>query len=98
MSAVVFIGDELSACGFRLTGIETLVPPPGALESALEEARMRASLVIMTADLARRIPAQQLETAMLTEMPTVAIIPDVLFRVPMPDLISRIKSILGIET
>ena len=32
MGAAIFIGDELSAAGFRLTGIETLVPEPGAVE------------------------------------------------------------------
>ncbi len=29
MHGTIFIGDELSAAGFRLTGIETVVPEPG---------------------------------------------------------------------
>ena len=57
MGAAIFIGDELSAAGFRLTGIETVVPEPDAAGAALQEARARAALVIMTADLARACPA-----------------------------------------
>jgi hypothetical protein len=34
---------------------------------------------------------------MLAEAPTLAIIPDVLFRAPVPDLTRRLRSVLGIE-
>jgi vacuolar-type H+-ATPase subunit F/Vma7 len=97
MGRAIFIGDELSAAGFRLTGIETLVPKPDAVESAFADARTRGSVVIITADLARHIPPPQLEAAMLAEAPTLAIIPDVLFRAPVPDLTRRLRSVLGIE-
>ena len=97
MGRAIFIGDELSAAGFRLTGIETLVPKPDAVESAFADARTRGSVVIITADLARYIPPPQLEAAMLAEAPTLAIIPDVLFRAPVPDLTRRLRSVLGIE-
>jgi vacuolar-type H+-ATPase subunit F/Vma7 len=97
MGRAIFIGDELSAAGFRLTGIETLVPEPGAVGSALDDASARGSVVIITADLARHIPAPQLEAAMLAEAPTLAIIPDVLFRAAVPDLTRRLRSVLGIE-
>jgi vacuolar-type H+-ATPase subunit F/Vma7 len=97
MGRAIFIGDELSAAGFRLTGIETLVPEPDAVESAFADARTRGSVVIITADLARHIPPPQLEAAMLAEAPTLAIIPDVLFRAPVPDLTRRLRSVLGIE-
>ena len=97
MGAVIFIGDELSAAGFRLTGIETLVPKPEAVGVAFEEARSRGSLVIMTADMARHIPAPQIEAAMLAEAPAIAIIPDVLLSAPVPDLTRKLRSVLGIE-
>ncbi len=97
MGRAIFIGDELSAAGFRLTGIETLVPEPGAVGSALDDARARGSFVIITADLARHIPARQLEAAMLAEAPTLTIIPDVLFRAAVPDLTRSLRTVLGIE-
>ena len=52
----------------------------------------------MTADLARHVPAVELEAALLAETPTLAIVPDVLFRTPLPDLAKRLRSVLGIET
>jgi vacuolar-type H+-ATPase subunit F/Vma7 len=96
--ATIFIGDELSAAGFRLTGIETVVPEPDAVGAALADARTRASLVILTADLARHVAPVALEAALLDETPTLAIIPDMLLRTPLPDLAKRLRSVLGIET
>lgn len=98
MGPAIFIGDELSAAGFRLTGIETIVPAPDDAGAALADARKRASLVIMTAELANQVPAADLEEAMLAEAPMLAILPDVLFRVAPPDLGKRLRSVLGIET
>ncbi len=98
MGATIFIGDELSAAGFRLTGIETVVPQPDAVGAALADARARARLVILTADLARHVAPVALEAALLAETPTLAIIPDMLLRTPLPDLAKRLRSALGIET
>lgn len=98
MDAAIFIGDELSASGFRLTGIETLVVEPAAIAAAFEEARSRGSLVIVTADAARHIPAPQIEAALLAEKPTIAIIPDVLLKASAPDLAGKLRTVLGIET
>ncbi len=98
MGSAIFIGDELSAAGFRLTGIETLVPQPDAVAPTWHDARARATLVIITAELAQRLPAGELEAAMLAETPTLAIVPDVRLRAPVPDLARRLRSALGIET
>ena len=98
MSAAIFIGDELSAAGFRLTGIETIVPAPEGVGASLADARTRAGLVIITAELADRIPPAELEAAMLAEAPTLAIIPDVLLRATPPDLGKKLRSVLGIES
>jgi vacuolar-type H+-ATPase subunit F/Vma7 len=97
MDAAVFIGDELSAAGFRLTGIETVVPDPEKATEALRDARKRAALVIMTAELARSVPAQELDAALIAEMPALAIVPDVRMRVPPPDLARSLRRTLGIE-
>jgi vacuolar-type H+-ATPase subunit F/Vma7 len=96
--STVFIGDELSAAGYRLTGIETVTPAPDDVGAALDDARKRARLVILTADLARHVPAAELEAALLEEAPALAIVPDVLTRTPPPDLAKRLRSALGIET
>jgi len=97
MGAAIFIGDELSATGFRLTGIETLVPEPDAVAATFADARSRGSLVIVTAGVARQIPPPQIEAALLAETPTIAVIPDVLFTASLPDLAGKLRSVLGIE-
>lgn len=98
MGNAIFIGDELSAAGFRLTGTETIVAAPEEAGAALADARKQAALVIMTAELADRVPPAELEAAMLAETPTLAIIPDVLFRAAPPDLGKKLRSVLGIES
>ena len=98
MSAAIFIGDELTAAGFRLTGIETLVPAAKDVGKTFHEARARASLVIITAELARAIPVSELETAMLAESPALAIVPDVRFVAEPPDLTGKLRRVLGIDT
>jgi len=98
LGTAIFIGDELSATGFRLAGIETVVPAPEDVVPVLAAARARAALIIMTAELAARVPAAELEAAMLAEAPALAIVPDVRFRVEVPDLARRLRRVLGIET
>lgn len=97
MGAAVFIGDELSAAGFRLAGVETLVPAPDMAGDALRDARKKAALVIMTAELARHVPAKELEAALIAEAPPLAIIPDIRGRVPATDLARGLRRTLGIE-
>jgi vacuolar-type H+-ATPase subunit F/Vma7 len=99
MGTAVFLGDELTAAGFRLTGVDTVVvvPEPEAAGEALQAARKQAALVIMTADLARHVPADELEAALMAEVPALAVIPDVLFRTLVPDLAKRLRRALGIE-
>ena len=98
MDGIVFIGDELTAAGFRLTGIETVAPPPDEVAHAFEDAARRAGLVIITAGLADHIPRGELDAAMAPGAPAVAVIPDVLLATSSPDLARRLRRILGIET
>lgn len=98
MRSAIFIGDELTAAGFRLAGVETRVPEPADVAATLAEARSHAALVVLTADLAAHVPQAELDAALLAETPAFAIVPDVLFRAPMPDLANRLRRTLGIET
>ena len=97
MRNAVFIGDELSAAGYRLTGIETQVPEADAAADALRAACKDAALVIMTAELARRVPAREIEAALTAEARAFAIVPDVRMGAPLPDLAKRLRRTLGIE-
>jgi vacuolar-type H+-ATPase subunit F/Vma7 len=96
--AIVFIGDELTAAGFRLTGIETVVPSREATRDALAHARSRAELVLLTAECARHVPAAELQEALSAEMPILTIIPDILALSSPPDLTGTLRATLGIES
>lgn len=98
VTTVIFIGDELTATGFRLAGVETIVPEPDAVRDALLKARTRAELVLLTADCARRIPVGELEEILSVEMPIVAVIPDILRHTLPLDLSRRLRATLGIES
>jgi vacuolar-type H+-ATPase subunit F/Vma7 len=97
MGGIVFIGDELTATGFRLTGITTVVPSKGQERGALAEARGHADVVILTAECAQQIPPDELDRAILSETPLVAVIPDIRGSAPLPDLARRLRTSLGIE-
>lgn len=97
MGTAVFIGDEVTAAGFRLAGVESVVSDPKDAAKSLKVASKNATLVIMTSDLARAVPVQELELALLAEKPALAIIPDVRMRAPMPDLAERLRRVLGID-
>ena len=54
--APVFIGDELTAAGYRLAGARTYVPGEGELIDVFERASGEAEVVLITAELAARLP------------------------------------------
>ena len=80
-----------------MTGIETQVPVAEAAAETLRAACKDAALVIMTAELARRVPAREIEAALTAEARAFAIVPDVRMGAPLPDLAKRLRRTLGIE-
>jgi len=86
MSAPIFIGDALSAAGFRLAGARTLVPEDDEVTKALQHALVESELVLMTAQYARRVPKSILLKALSAEQPTFVLIPDVRELAAPPDL------------
>lgn len=95
--APVFLGDELSAAGFRLGGARTRTPAPGEEAALLEWARQQAPLVLITPEVAARLPAEQLARALAATAPLVLIVPDVRGREQPPDLTLALRRQLGME-
>lgn len=93
----VFIGDEVTAAAYALAGLDARVATPeqaGALWArALREA---PPLILVTAECAAALPADALEAALARLDPPVAIVPDAAGRVPLPDLMARVRASLGI--
>lgn len=96
MPAIVFLGDEVSAAGFRLAGVSVRVPLEGEEQQALAEAATSAELVLVSAAFARRLPSALLDRYQSGSRPLLAIIPDVTGAVSPPDLAAEIRRHLGI--
>jgi vacuolar-type H+-ATPase subunit F/Vma7 len=101
MTAPVYLGDEISAAGWRLTGVRVSVPEPGnetaALASALASAPEAAPLVLVSAALAARIDAAVLGAAAGALSPLVLVLPDPQGDVGPPGLAGRLRTQLGLE-
>jgi len=97
MSAPIYIGDEASAAGFRLAGARIVVPDEGAEAAALADARAAASLVLVSAAVAARIPEGDLARASGALTPLTLIVPDLAGVVPVPDVAARLRRQLGLE-
>jgi vacuolar-type H+-ATPase subunit F/Vma7 len=94
MSALVFIGDEVAAAGWRLAGVDARASAAGAEGLELARALEEAQLVLVSAEAAARIPEPQLRTALRRLVP----VTDLREAMPYPDVAARMKRQLGIES
>jgi vacuolar-type H+-ATPase subunit F/Vma7 len=97
MSTLCYVGDEATACGFRLAGAQVVIPAAGEEAAALALARASASLILMSASAAARVPPADMAAAELTLSPLVLIVPDLRGEVARPDLALRLRGQLGLE-
>lgn len=95
--AVAFIGSAAPAAGYRLAGARTWSPQPGDETAALAAAMAQADLVVLSAELARRLPESLLEEATLRLSPLVLIEPDGGAPSPALDPVSRARRQLSLE-
>ena len=98
MLPLAFIGDEVTATGFRLAGARVFIPAPGEVREALEAARSGASVVLVTAGLARELPPALLEEALGAVAPLTLVVDDLAGDVAPPDLEAAMRRALGVET
>jgi vacuolar-type H+-ATPase subunit F/Vma7 len=97
MAAPVYVGDEVSAAGYRLTGALVRTPRAGEEAAALAWARSQAPLVLVSAAVAAGIGDVALRAALSALAPLVLIVPDLQGAVPPPDLAARLRGQLGLE-
>jgi vacuolar-type H+-ATPase subunit F/Vma7 len=96
MQAPVYIGDEVSAAGYRLAGLQVHVPAADAVLETVEAVCEQAPLVLLGSDLASRVPAQQLDELLSRVQPAVVVVPDIRGRAGLPDLAHRLRKQLGV--
>lgn len=98
MARVWYIGDEATAAGYRLAGADVRVPTMDEVPDVFRRAReTEAELILLSAALVTALPRDELESALLGEVPLVAIVPDAHGRHAPPDVAHEVRLALGIE-
>jgi len=96
VSVPVYIGDAVSAAGFRLAGLRIHVPDTSELLMQIEQAATDAPLVLLGADLAAQLPVAELDRLLSAVTPAVVVVPDVRGQSDLPDLATRLRQQLGV--
>ena len=97
MQPPFYIGDEVSAAGYRLAGVHVLVPAHDGANAAFDEACARAPVVLVSAAIAVHIDDARMRVALAALRPLVLIVPDIQGTVARPDLALRLRGQLGME-
>jgi vacuolar-type H+-ATPase subunit F/Vma7 len=94
---VIYIGDELTGAGFRLAGAQVLQPAAGEEAASLTRAQCDGQLILVSADVAARIPGASLDAALAALAPLTLVVPDLLGRQPVPSRAQRLRRRMGME-
>jgi len=95
MSVAEFIGDEVSAAGYRLCGIDVHIANSSNALSLIRKSCERASLVLVGSSISQYIHRTELDQLLSNIQPPVFIVPDVCGLQDVPDIASRINKQLG---
>jgi vacuolar-type H+-ATPase subunit F/Vma7 len=94
--APVFIGDEVTAAGFRLAGLRVRSPKEGDLQAVLEWANSSTSLIYITAEYAAALEDEQQHRLLAQLYPPVVVIQDIRSNTPVQDLAKQLRVQLGV--
>lgn len=97
MQDILFIGDEVTAAGFRMAGVETRVAGDGEGVRIVTEELPRRRMILLTTELGQALPAPMVERLLQSVEPVVVFLPDLRGRESALDLEARVRRELGIE-
>ena len=95
MTVCAFMGDQVSAAGFRLAGVDVHVVADVQAADLLRRLMSESQLILITAEVAGWLPEDLLRSALTAERPLTLIVPDARGRVRPPDLSSILRRQLG---
>jgi vacuolar-type H+-ATPase subunit F/Vma7 len=93
----IFLGDELSAAGYRLAGVDACVPAPGDEAACLDKALKEARLVLVGSRCARAIAPEALEAALALLVPLVMVVPEWDGTPFAGEPANKVRRVLGLE-
>ena len=97
MSAPIYLGDDVSAAGYRLAGARVRAPGAAEARAALARALVDAPLVLVSAALAADIGEAALLPALGAVAPLVLVVPDANGNAAPLDVAARMRAQLGLE-
>lgn len=93
---LALIADEITAAGWRLTGAHVQIPAARSVSECFREAAMGADLVLITAEVAARLPTEQLDAALHSAQPLTLVIPDLLHALEPADIEDEVHRALRV--
>ena len=98
MPAPIFVGDEVSASVYRLSGARVRVTSADKVSADLDWACREGELVLITAEFAAKLRSGELIKRQTQLRPLVLVVPDVQGRSAPTDLSRWIRTQLGLES
>ena len=95
MPAPLFIGDEVSATGFRLAGVRVRTPVEDEVEQVVKWACGNVSIIMITSAYMLLLPKVLREQLVKQETPPVVVVPDIRNQTPVDDLVTQLHKTLG---
>ncbi len=95
MTLCAFVGDEVSAAGFRLAGMQVHVPEPAETAELFHRLCAEVDLLLVTAETVLALPDGTLDRALAAQRPLVLVVPDSRGRVQPTDMALRVRQQLG---
>ncbi|MDQ2092191.1 V-type ATP synthase subunit F [Marimonas arenosa] len=97
MQEILFIGDEVTAAGFRLAGVDTRVAAPGEAAELVTAEMPQRRVILLTTELGQALPKAVMDRLQQSAEPVVVFLPDLPGRAGALDLEARVRRELGIE-
>jgi len=96
MSVAEFIGNEVSAAGYRLCGVTVHIADESNALALIRKSCEKASLVLVGGSTAQYLHSTDLDELLANVQPPVLVVPDVSDRHAVPDIASRVNKQLGL--
>lgn len=94
MPGVLFIGDEVTACGFRLAGWPVAIASSD-VGTVFDAACESAWLVVLTAGAARLLPVERLDAVYAQGRPLLLVLPDAIGGQAPADIGEQVRALIG---
>lgn len=97
MSTIVFIGDEVSAAGYRLCGVRVLCPAAHDVAEIVRRTRSEApGLVLLGHGCSTALADEELQQMLLEQRPPMLVVGDVRGKSVPADLAAYVRRQLGL--